>query len=682
VGGCHIMVDNEKDAFEEIEEEECERHKWNSKFNKVDGNGDVIELELGPKLKESGIVTSFALQRRVNNLVLSLNHKYDDVLVVYSIKTRDWQKMIDNFEKRLIKKGVSEEHARQLSDVLDHNYEIILNLKGDSHGNNNNNNNSTDSKVEPVTCSEEEWRTKLVQKYQNLHDVAEKNLPGLWHSLEFDLSVKNILHIKDCSLPFAGIVLGSPSSKKTVGIHLLKKSRHVYYTHHFSPRAFVSHISGLTEEELQQNDLLPKIRNKCLLTPELAPTFAAKDDDLVQFIGILTSILDGHGYESDSGAHGHRGYDEDMMFTWIGASVHIPPKVYKLLTTLGPKLYFLRAPKTEQKSADDYYKQLQDNDFDAKLSEIQKALTDYQDWFEACPVMVSDDKFNSDIRKMPWISSDDDGPDGCQKAAFMHIIELGKLLAHLRGVVPALYAQDMQSSEYSYGIPIIEEPDRAMRQLANLAMGHALQTGRNYVSAKDLPQVIKVVLSTAPIERVVVFDILLANGGKLTTNQIIDFLATSRPTAIKTMTEFKALGLVDMEEKLIDGKYTMQITLKKEFDWFLKEEFNSLREGFEPTDDEDDHEGEDEDDIASDMHKEKFPLEKGKKNNDSGNSDNDCDKDNTNTLLSGGKNSLRRTNQKHNSYFNKGSGKWHCSNCKESGDRFHMEDTECPDSKK
>jgi hypothetical protein len=44
------------------------------------------------------------------------------------------------------------------------------------------------------------------------------------------------------------------------------------------------------------------------LTPELAPTFASKDDDLVQILGIITRVVDGHGYFSNSGAHGGRGY--------------------------------------------------------------------------------------------------------------------------------------------------------------------------------------------------------------------------------------------------------------------------------------------------------------------------------------------------------------------------------------
>jgi hypothetical protein len=259
-----------------------------------------------------------------------------------------------------------------------------------------------------------------------------------------------------------------------------------------------------------------------------------------------------------------------MMFVWIGAAVDIPFKVHKLLTTLGPKLYFLRVPKVQQKSDDNYYNQLQDNDFDTKLAEIQQALADYQDYFEACPTMVHDDKFNSSVKKMPWISSSSDSDNiEYQKKAYMHIIKLGKLLAHLRGVVPTWHTQGTQGSEYAYGLPIIEEPDRAMQQLANLAKGHALLTGRNYVTVEDLPLIVKVVLSTAPMERVSIFDTLLACNGSLTTNQITEFLDVSKPTALRTMTELKALGLVNMKEQLIqceDGirRNGMVISLKKE----------------------------------------------------------------------------------------------------------------------
>jgi hypothetical protein len=49
------------------------------------------------------------------------------------------------------------------------------------------------------------------------------------------------------------------------------------------------------------------------------------------------------------------------------------------------------------------------------------------------------------------------------------IIKLGKLLAHLRGVVPTWETRESQGLEYAYTFANIEEPDRAMVQLRNLA---------------------------------------------------------------------------------------------------------------------------------------------------------------------------------------------------------------------
>ncbi len=347
---------------------------------------------------------------------------------MFSIDKSDWSKTADKFEKRLKQKGITDEHVRQLGDVLDNNFETILNLEDwnkdysvdhDGSGSSTSASSSDDdSNVDILISSPEKWRTKLIEKYENLYDVVQKNLTNLWHSLEFELSIKNILNIKGCSLPFAGTVLGKPSSLKTVGIELFRKSKHTFYTDNFTARSFVSHSTTVSKEQLEEIDLLPKIKNKCFLTPELAPTFAAKDDDLIRVLGILTRILDGHGYESDSGAHGHMGYNERMMFAWIGAAIDIPFKVHKLLTTLGPKLYFLRVPKVESKSHEAYYEQMSNDDFTTKVDEIGQALSDYQSWFEMGPEMVKDDMFGSTLRKMPWNSEEN------QKEAYMHFIKL------------------------------------------------------------------------------------------------------------------------------------------------------------------------------------------------------------------------------------------------------------------
>jgi hypothetical protein len=52
---------------------------------------------------------------------------------------------------------------------------------------------------------------KLFQKYEHLRTVTLIHLPGIWAGLEFALSVKSILNIKDCTLPFPGIILGPAS---------------------------------------------------------------------------------------------------------------------------------------------------------------------------------------------------------------------------------------------------------------------------------------------------------------------------------------------------------------------------------------------------------------------------------------------------------------------------------------
>jgi predicted transcriptional regulator len=154
-------------------------------------------------------------------------------------------------------------------------------------------------------------------------------------------------------------------------------------------------------------------------------------------------------------------------------------------------------------------------------------------------------------------------------------------LARLRAVVPTFETHGTQGSDYSYGIPTIEEPGRAITQLRNLARGHALLKGRNYITSDDIPIVIKVVLSTTPIERATIFDILIANKGSLTTSKIIKSLNITAHTAHKTMIQLSALGLVDGTGLTEKSNTEKKIELKDEFSWFLSEEFQRIRESFD-----------------------------------------------------------------------------------------------------
>jgi len=151
-------------------------------------------------------------------------------------------------------------------------------------------------------------------------------------------------------------------------------------------------------------------------------------------LGIITRVLDGHGYESDTGAHGHRGYNEPMMFVWIGAAVDIPFKVHKLLGTLGPKLYFLRLPSNSK--SEDYFIDDLDKDFGEKIARVNVALFEYLNLWELGPDLQLDEKSN--LNKTEWDSNHVD----YDKTTKIFIVRLGILLAHLRGVIPTFHTDD------------------------------------------------------------------------------------------------------------------------------------------------------------------------------------------------------------------------------------------------
>jgi hypothetical protein len=296
-------------------------------------------------------------------------------------------------------------------------------------------------------------------------------------------------------------------------------------------------------------------------------------------IGIITRVLDGQGYKSNTGACGQRGYEGEFMFTWLGAAVDIPYRAHKLMSNIGPKLYFFRLPKKNKKE-DDLLNAMDKDDFIPKINNIRKALLDYLGWFDRCP--VSEDGTEKIIRernlvKIQWDNEKDD------QYAKRIIARLALLLSKLRGMVPTWDTSHSQGLEYAYATAIIEDPQRAATQLRNLARGHSLSQGRTWITIEDLPLLIKVVLSTANIDRTNIFRLLIAHKGTLTTSMIKKSLNTNHHTAHRIMAELKAVELVDLEESQTETE-EKTIKLKQEFDWFTTDEFNELRQGFEPSD--------------------------------------------------------------------------------------------------
>ena len=208
----------------------------------------------------------------------------------------------------------------------------------------------------------------------------------------------------------------------------------MFYTDIFTPKAFVSNSTAVSKDKLQEIDMLPKVKNKLFLVSELSSMFTKKEEEVQETLGIFTRLADGHGLQTNTGAHGSRGY-RDVYFNMIGAAVDIPYKVYKLLGYLGPKLYFLRLPKTAR-TEDQYLAEMYTDEYIIKFGKVRDALNDYLNVFASCPDMQIEEETR--LSRIPWTKDDD-------RQASRFIVRSANRYYHYRGPLsrPLVILTDM-----------------------------------------------------------------------------------------------------------------------------------------------------------------------------------------------------------------------------------------------
>jgi IclR-like helix-turn-helix domain-containing protein len=433
----------------------------------------------------------------------------------------------------------------------------------------------------------EQWQVAVETAYHALHRTVDDNIPQAWSGIEFILSVKAILHIKEITLPYIGIILGPPSSVKTLVLKLLRGRPYTFFTDHFNPHAMVSHaILPIWMKEGEQH-MLNKMKNSVVLAPELASLFSGREEEVREIIQLMTRVADGDGLETDSGL-GHKGVTGKVMFVMGGAGVEFSPMVYGLLTFFGAKLHCFRLPEGN-KTHEQYVKDLKGDQFIVKFQRMKDAMNEYLDTFESCPNAQPEEGMSY---YLPKISLEKFRVNDCDDAIEI-IVYLGQLLRHLRnvawtrefvtGTTSTVKKEDKkeiitetEERDFSFNTNVFEDQSRANQQHYNLAIGHALSMGRTSVAMQDIPLMVKVTLSTAPKHRHKVFELLLERGNSLSTKEIQAELHLHRSTAKRTMTELVAVGLVHWDTS--GEEHSDMIVLEDNFEFFTKEEFQIARE--------------------------------------------------------------------------------------------------------
>jgi len=393
-----------------------------------------------------------------------------------------------------------------------------------------------------------------IKTISQLKEIIDKNFPSIWFETESCLSVNATLSLKNLNgCPSLNLV-GNPSGEKTTVLSFFYGQNNTYLSDEFTPRAFVSHSANVSEEELEHVDLLPRIKNKTLITPELAPLFESPKEKLIDNFAMLTRVLDGEGLNRDSGTHGHRGYSGDYKFAWLGATTPIKASVWNIMGKIGNRLFFLNM-KDKNRNDGDYLEMFRGKAYEEKVKECRGAVRSFLDTlFE-----------QNEIRNLEWDAEGD---------IFLlpEIIKYAKLLSKLRGSL--MLWKSEEHGKYEFNFPIIEEPPRAINALYNLAKGHAIINNRTFLRSEDLEIVRAVCFSSMPHDRVEFLKLLGKHEGKLTTRQIENELGCSQDTALRTMNIFKILGIVDVKNIQLDysgtGRPMNYIEIKDEFKELLK----------------------------------------------------------------------------------------------------------------
>lgn len=396
--------------------------------------------------------------------------------------------------------------------------------------------------------------------FEGWRQVIAERFPQFVAAAEVCISVLAQLLIRDIRNPFGLVLVDVPSAGKTITLNFFAEIDELAYaSDSFTPSSLVSHASNVRKDQLEEIDLLPRIRFKLFVVRDLAPIFAERPEVLVKSLGILTRVFDGEGLETDSGVHGKRGYRGNFLFMFLAGSTPIPPRVFRTMGNLGSRLFFLDIHSGE-KDEEELATQLEQPSFKSKEAECRSATREFAfSLWHQHPHGVS------------WRNGDD-------PMEYRRIIaRCAKIAARLRGAVNVWTDGE---NEQQHTNVVIEKPDRLNAWLYNLARGHALVCGRNQIAPEDLWPVIEVALQSAPMNRVKLLGALIESGGTISTDVACRAIVCTTPTALKEIETLKILGLVDTQDDKLDGspgRPMRIVTLRKEFGWFCLEECNGLR---------------------------------------------------------------------------------------------------------
>ena len=436
----------------------------------------------------------------------------------------------------------------------------------------------------PTAVAEKEMgEVDIAREFDRLRSIILANFDmKVWQKTEACLSVCATLMLEDLVNPIGFILVGGPSSNKTTVLSLFYELPFAYHTDSFTPASFVSQAANVAKEKLGDVDLLPRIKHKCLVVPELAPVFGVDKDQLAENLAIMTRVFDGEGYSRDSGVHGRRGYYGDYHFAMLGATVPLHQGVWRTMGSLGSRFLFLSFDEATSHS-DDVGLALDaivsEETFNNKKRNCREAVRAF---FEYLSLTSCQGDFH---RSVSW-------PRRTDKLTIEEwIARLAAFTSCMRSENRVwTHGGDDGRASSDFSVAINESPTRLATTMHGLARGHAIVSGRRYLTCDDLPLIAAVALSSIPDDRRRVVSLMIEKHhpdkssptGEVTSSEVSQCLRVSPPTATKMLRQVASTGLGELSGGI--GSVPLKVSLNGEFSWLLSDEIETARKAWDTGD--------------------------------------------------------------------------------------------------
>lgn len=361
---------------------------------------------------------------------------------------------------------------------------------------------------------------------QIVEEAVTRFYPGLLPAVKCGLSVVCSMALKGRTKPLSIMFETTSGYGKSAVVQMffpLDKGTvadpFIYRCDKFTPKSFVSHAANVTSAKLKGVDLLPKLQNKTLVTKEMSPLFRGREEEMRENFSTLIAVLDGKGFVSDSGVKGHRGYEQNIIFNWLGATTPLPRETHRLMYQLGTRLLFYETPSIEP-TEEALLAYAERDDTSQAETECQEAVN----------------RFLVDFFTRHQIGSIPPGSVQFPRDVLRDLTQWALFVASGRREIRYEKNNANVWSPVSAAKP--EGPWKIVNYFKELARAHALIHGRTEVIPGDLELVSAVAVSSIPIHLRPIIR-RLTQHGSITSTECAHLLDVAKPTAIRYLTELK-----------------------------------------------------------------------------------------------------------------------------------------------